>query len=137
MFKKPEFEILPAGNVPVSHGHASSYSERGFWRKLVAIAGRASRKLLVSALTLFHCLQDHATPRWAKGVIMGALGYLILPVDAIPDFIPVIGLADDWAVIVAALATVAVYVRDEHKARAREQVARVLGRSAREFSQPQ
>ncbi len=36
-------------------------------------------------------------------IIVGALSYLIFPVDLIPDFIPVVGLVDDASVIAAAV----------------------------------
>jgi uncharacterized membrane protein YkvA (DUF1232 family) len=126
--EKGPFQPLPPEPLPPRGGFARWYSDGAFWRKVGGLAGQAGRKLLLTALTLFHCLQDRATPAWAKGVILGALGYLILPADALPDVLPVVGLTDDWAAIAAALATVAAYVRDEHKAKAREQVARLLGK---------
>jgi len=81
----------------------------------------------MSSLTLFYCLKDHDTPTWAKGVIVGALGYLILPMDLIPDILPGVGYGDDWGAIVAALATVAAYIKDEHKAKAQTQTERLFG----------
>lgn len=104
-----------------------AYSAPRLWKKLCRIAKVAGEKLLLTTLTLFYCLQDADTPRWARAVIIGALGYLILPLDLIPDFIPVVGYADDWAALVGALATVAAYIKDEHKARASAQMARLLG----------
>jgi uncharacterized membrane protein YkvA (DUF1232 family) len=82
---------------------------------------------MLTGLTLFYCLQDRDTPRWAKGVIVGALGYLILPADMVPDILPAIGYTDDWGALVAALATVAAFVKDDHKSRASEQVRRLVG----------
>lgn len=105
-----------------------SYTPPGLWRKLCRIAKAAGAKTLLTALTLFYCLQDRDTPRWARGVIIGALGYLILPLDLIPDMIPGVGYADDWAALVGALATVAAYIKDEHKARANAQLARLFGK---------
>ncbi len=90
---------------------------------------RVGEKMLMTALTLFYCLQDADTPRWARGVIIGALGYLILPLDVIPDVMPGVGYADDWAVLVAALATVAAYIKDEHKNRASGQLTRLFGKA--------
>ncbi len=87
----------------------------------------AGRKSLLTALTLFYCLQDRDTPTWAKGVIVGALGYLVLPMDLIPDVIPGVGFGDDWGALVAALGTVAAYVKDEHKLKAATQVERLFG----------
>ena len=103
------------------------YSGERLWHALKKVAAAAGRKTLLTALVLFYCLKDKDTPTWAKGVIVGALGYLILPADLIPDILPGAGYGDDWGAIVAALGTVAAYIKDEHKARAHAQVERLLG----------
>lgn len=103
------------------------YSAPRLWRTLCRAAVSAGRKTLLTALILFYCLQDRDTPTWAKGVIVGALGYLVLPADLIPDIIPGAGYGDDWGALVAALATVAAYIKDEHKSKASSQVTRLLG----------
>lgn len=115
--------------LPKQYSRPEWYSTPGLWRTLTKVAKRASRKSLHAALVLFYCLRDKDTPTWAKGVIVGALGYLILPMDLIPDMIPGAGYGDDWGAIVAALATVAAYIKDEHKSRASEQVERLFGKS--------
>jgi len=103
----------------VNTEHAHRYSDAGFWRKLGRFALAAGRKVVELALTLYYVMQKPAVPAWAKAVIAGALGYFIFPLDAIPDVTPVIGYADDTAVLLAALGTVAAYVDEEVKARAR------------------
>ncbi len=103
------------------------YSAPRLWRTLSKATVSAGRKTLLTALTLFYCLQDRDTPTWAKGVIVGALGYLVLPTDLVPDIIPGIGYGDDWGALVAALGTVAAYIKDDHKAKATAQVERLLG----------
>lgn len=103
------------------------YSGPRLWAKLRRYGAVLGRKAVLTALTLFHCLRDADTPAWAKGVIVGALGYLILPADLVPDLIPGAGFGDDWAALVAALGTVATYVKDAHKARAGLQTARLFG----------
>ncbi len=103
------------------------YSAPRLWRTLSKVALTAGRKTLITALTLFYCLQDRDTPTWAKGVIVGALGYLVLPTDLIPDMIPGAGFGDDWGALVAALGTVAAYIKDEHKSKALAQVERLFG----------
>lgn len=115
----------PTSMIPLSA--PSWYSGSRLWVKLRKVVGRVGRQTLTSALVLFYCLKDHDTPAWAKGVIVGALGYLILPMDLVPDMVPGVGYGDDWGAIVAALATVAAYIKDEHKAKAQAQVVRLLG----------
>jgi uncharacterized membrane protein YkvA (DUF1232 family) len=104
------------------------YSPERFGKKILTIAKKAGDKIIVLALTLFYCLQDKDTPRWARGVIIGALGYLILPADLIPDIIPGAGLTDDWGTLIAALGTVAVYVKEIHKEKAREQRDKIIAK---------
>ena len=103
------------------------YSAPSLWRKLSRYALVAGRKTVLTALTLYHCLRDKDTPSWAKGVIVGALGYLVLPVDMVPDIIPGAGYGDDWAALVAALGTVSIYVKDIHKVKAAAQTEKLFG----------
>lgn len=103
------------------------YSAPSLWRKLSRTALVLGRKMVLTTITLFHCLRDADTPTWAKSVIVGALGYLILPADLVPDIIPGAGYGDDWAALVTALATVATYVKDSHKIRATIQTEKIFG----------
>ena len=103
------------------------YSQDGFWNKLRNFARTAGREAVEHALSLYYAAQDPNTPAWAKTVIYGALGYFILPVDAIPDPIPVVGFSDDWAALLAAFATVGIHVTPEIKSRAREKAAKWFG----------
>ncbi len=76
-------------------------------------------KLVYSALLLFYAYNRSDTPAWAKNIILGALAYLVSPVDSIPDLTPFIGFTDDLGVLSFGLVTVACYidgnVRDEAK----------------------
>lgn len=103
--------------------YANEFSEDGFWKKVGDFAKQAGREAIEKALTLYYAFQDPQVPAWAKAVIVGALGYFISPLDAIPDLVPAIGYADDVGVMVAALAAIAVHVSDETKRKAAEKVA--------------
>ena len=96
-----------------------SFSAAGFWQVLRKIGNLSGRKLLISALTLYHCMRDSETPAWAKSVILGALGYLIFPTDFIPDIILGAGFTDDMGVILGALTTVFAHIKDVHKEKAK------------------
>jgi uncharacterized membrane protein YkvA (DUF1232 family) len=80
------------------------------------------RETLEKALYLYYAVQSPHTPKWAKRVIYGALGYFILPLDAIPDLAPLIGYTDDLSVMAAALATVAFYITPDVKTQAQQKL---------------
>ena len=109
-------ENLTSNDLPQFQEH---YDENSFWKKLGAIATKAGVKSVYYALVLFYTLTDDQTPARYKAIIAGALGYLILPVDMIPDFLPFAGLADDWAALLAAVTYVASAITPETKAKAR------------------
>ncbi len=98
------------------------YSEEGFWEKLKNFALKAGSEIVEKALWLYYAAQDPATPAWAKTVIYGALGYFILPLDAIPDMLPGVGFSDDLGALAAAVATVAAYINDDVKKKAAEKM---------------
>ena len=100
--------------------HVEQYSAPRFWSKIRSSAGRAGRGVLEKALCLNYALGAATTPAWAKSAIYGALGYFILPVDAIPDMFVGVGYTDDLLVLAAALATVAALVTPEHVDRAQK-----------------
>lgn len=74
-------------------------------------------------LAAWFCARDPATPRRVRLTLLAALGYFVLPLDAIPDFMPLIGFTDDAAVIAAAIAAVAGSIKPEHRERAKEAVS--------------
>jgi len=102
--------------------YCKHYSQSGFWNKLTKHYKSVSITLLDSVISLYYSLRDDDTPKWAKRTIIGALGYFIFPVDILPDFVPVIGFADDAAVILSALATVALYVKPIHRKKSKEKI---------------
>ena len=62
-----------------------------------------------------------------KAGIFGALGYLISPIDFIPDLLPVVGYTDDAAAIAAAIALANIYIDDDVKWKAKQKIADLLG----------
>ena len=110
---------LTSGDLPQYQGN---YSENAFWDKLKRIAGKAGAKVVYYALVLFYTLADPSTPVKYKAVIAGALGYFILPLDVLPDFLPFAGLADDWAALIAAVSYVFSAITPENKRKALEKL---------------
>lgn len=96
------------------------FAEDSFWEKVKTYAKSAGEGALEPALKMYYAAVDQDTPAWAKTTIYGALGYFILPIDAIPDLAPVVGYTDDVGVLCAALAATAANIKEEHVAKAKD-----------------
>ena len=99
---------------------AREYSVESFWRKIAGVGVKAGKALVEKALTLYYVLVDKDTPAWAKAIIFGALGYFIMPLDALPDPIYV----DDLGAVSAALVAVAAHVKEPHIEQAKAALAK-------------
>jgi len=101
---------------------SKQFSESSFWKKVKKYAKTAGYEVIEKALILYYCLKDPDTPTWAKSVIIGTLGYFILPADAIPDLTPFIGFSDDLGALAAALGIVSFHIKKDHKEKAKEKM---------------
>ncbi|MCB1377959.1 MAG: DUF1232 domain-containing protein [Alphaproteobacteria bacterium] len=81
-------------------------------------------------LAAYYCAFDPATPVKAKGILIGALAYFIMPVDMVPDFILGLGFTDDMAVLLAAFNVVRTHVTQNHRDRARTALDRLKTEAA-------
>lgn len=97
-----------------------NFSERGFWDKVKNAATTAGAVVVEKSLALYFCASDPDTPVVAKSLIFGALGYFILPLDAIPDVFVGIGYTDDLGVLAAAATAIATHLKPEHTEKAKQ-----------------
>ena len=79
--------------------YEKEYTEEGLWDKIASVAKKAGLEVIYYALLLFYALQSTNVTVADKAKIIGAVGYFILPIDIIPDFIPVVGYVDDGGVL--------------------------------------
>lgn len=86
--------------------------------------------VLYNVLQLWYVLQKPEVPAKNKAVIMGALGYLITPLDFIPDLTPILGYNDDAAAILFTLYMVRQYVDEEVKTQAKTRLAKIFSEDA-------
>ena len=107
--------------------HSDQYSEIKLWEKLKNFAKQAGQKTVYSALLLFYAYKREETPRWAKNVILGALGYFIAPIDGVPDLTPFLGYTDDLGVLSFGLVIIAGYINGEVRENARGRMTKWFG----------
>ena len=98
-----------------------------FWDKLRRYARVAGRTVVERALRLYYASQDPATPPWARRAIYAGLAYFLMPLDLVPDFVPVVGYTDDAATLLMTLAFVSAYVGKDIKIRAAAKAADWFG----------
>ncbi len=107
--------------------YEKEYTAERLHHKLGRIARQAGLRTVYAALLLYYAYQRKETPAWAKRIILGALGYLISPIDMLPDLTPFLGYTDDLGVLAFGLTTIACYINDEVRQRARTRLQRWFG----------
>ena len=103
--------------------YSNKFTKGEFVEKISRIAKRAGAKLVYAALVLFYTLQSDKVTLKDKAIIIGALGYLISPLDVIPDAIPIAGLSDDLGVIIFVLQKIWGEVNEDVKEKARAKLS--------------
>ena len=110
--------------LPDFMNYGGKFSKRDFAEKISRIAKRAGAKLVYAALILYYTVQSDKVSKKDKAIIIGALGYMISPLDAIPDAIPIAGLTDDLAVLLYVLKKVWSDVDPEIQAKAKKRLSK-------------
>ena len=110
--------------LPDFMNYANKFSQKDFVEKISRIAKRAGSKLVYAALILYYTLQSDKVSKADKAIIIGALGYMISPIDVIADAIPIAGLKDDLAGLLYVLKKVWTGIDPEIIEKARERLSR-------------
>lgn len=100
-------------NLPVPYERAERIVRTKFWWKVRAALGRVP--FMEDLIAAYYCATDTATPMRVKAVLMTAIAYFILPVDAIPDILAGLGFTDDASVLAAAIAMVGSHITRSHR----------------------
>ena len=95
----------------------------GFWTKLQKFA--AKLPIAEDLLTAYYCAFDRNTPNHVRAALLGALAYFVLPIDVMPDLLPIIGFTDDAAVLAGAIRLVWVHIQPAHREAARDALAQL------------
>lgn len=106
------------------------YSDGGFLEKLTQYGKIIGINALYKAVQLWFVMQKPDVPAGTKAIIMGALGYLIAPLDFLPDLMPVLGYTDDLVAITFALIKVQGYIDEEVERKSKNLLAKIFGEEA-------
>lgn len=107
--------------------YQDAYSESSFWDKIRKVARQAGIRVVYCAMLLYYVLRSPEVSWEQKSIILGALGYFILPIDLIPDLIPVAGFTDDLSALLAAYAATKHCITPEIRHQAKRQVMQWFG----------
>ncbi len=97
-----EYDQLDIPETEEEYNRKEEYVRENFEQKMQSL--RSGIRLAKHVLALFRYMTDEAIPWYKKSIVVAALVYFIMPFDAIPDMLPLIGYLDDFGVIAAVLA---------------------------------
>ena len=103
------------------------YNDSSFLDKVTKYGKLIGITALYKAVQLWFVLQKPDVPARTKAVIMGALGYLIAPLDFLPDLLPVLGYTDDMVAITFALIKVQGYIDEEVERKSKKLLTKIFG----------
>ena len=111
-------------NIEKYSGH---FSEESLWDKMVRVARKAGMEVIYGVLLLYYVLASKTTSTSDKAKIVGALGYFILPLDLVPDTLPLVGYTDDLAAISWCIYSVAKNITPDIREKAARQLRQWFG----------
>jgi len=106
----------------VNNEYSKHYSEKSLWEKIRKFSKDAGVKVIYAVLLLFYAMKDKSVSLKTKLSVAAALGYFILPTDAIFDLTPLIGFSDDLGVLIFALSQISSSITPEVKTKARNKL---------------
>ena len=107
--------------------YAASYSQDGLFDKISKYAKNIGLNLINEALKLWYVTDNPNLPDKTKATIIGALGYLISPLDLVPDVLPVVGYTDDAGAVALAIAMAQAFIDQKVKDKAKAKIDEIFG----------
>lgn len=110
--------------------YEKDYSEQGLKDKIAKYGKLIGMEVLYKVVQLWYVLQRDDVPKSTKALIMGALGYLIAPLDFLPDLTPILGYSDDMVAVTFAMLKIQGYIDDGIREKAKTFLANIFGKDA-------
>lgn len=110
-----------------SNKYNKYFSRQKLVEKINSSFGSLGQRIVYSVLLMYNAYKHTDTPSWAKNIIIGALGYFLSPLDAIPDLSPFLGYTDDLGILSFGLVTIACYINEDVRTNAEIQLKKFFG----------
>jgi uncharacterized membrane protein YkvA (DUF1232 family) len=111
----------------MDNNYSQYFSEDSLWDKLKRFGKQAGAKVVYVVLLLYYTMSDKNVGVKTKLSIAAALGYFILPTDAIFDLTPFIGYSDDLGVLLFVLTAIGKNITPEIKQKAKDKLNEWFG----------
>jgi len=121
-------KILFLGLVKINSMYSKYYNEKSLWEKIIEYSKSAGSTVVYAVLLLYYVMTDKHVTFKTKLTITAALGYFILPTDAIFDLTPILGYSDDLGVLLFALSQVRTNITPEIREKARQKLGEWFGK---------
>ncbi len=126
----PAFDSAEESAFHANGTHASAEEvqrERDVKEKVLHYLGANIARVPFAAtvLSAYYCALDKNTPNRVRMLLFGALAYFVMPVDAIPDFLAIVGFTDDASVLLTALMAVRQHILPKHQQAAEDALERI------------
>ena len=115
-------QILMPGSLKKAEAQEKRV-RKGFWKTLKKAASRLP--FLNEVIAGYYCALDPRTPARARGILLAALAYFVMPIDLIPDFLAGVGFTDDIAVLTAAFTAIRGNLKERHFLAAKDAINRM------------
>jgi len=112
-----DIPVIPLPVIAITQARHARIVREGFWKKMLRTAGRVPFAEDLAAA--YFCVIDPKTPSRVRGVLLVALAWFVIPASVMPEFLIVVGLTDDAAVLALTIGMVRKHIKDHHYVRAR------------------
>jgi uncharacterized membrane protein YkvA (DUF1232 family) len=116
-----DIPVIPLPVVAMTRLRHTRIVQDGFWRKLAKIMGHIPFAEDLAAA--YFCVIDPATPSRVRGALLVALAWFVIPASVMPEFVVVLGLTDDAAVVALVAGIVRRHIKERHYRQARAALA--------------
>jgi len=111
----------------MDNSYSKYFSEKKLWEKIKSVSQIAGTKVVYAVLILYYAMTNSQMSLKTRLSVGAALGYFILPTDAIFDLTPIIGFSDDLGVLLFVLSQISSNITPEVLDKARHKMNEWFG----------